>query len=60
VKRDAHELVAGRFIQSAERICAATPQCYSENHRLLDRVMDRWLALDQKMKVRRPASSVIS
>lgn len=60
VKRDAHELVPGRFIQSAERICAASPECYGENHRLLDRVMDRWLRLDKSGWGPRSKSAVSS
>lgn len=44
IERDAHELVDGPFIQSAAEIESAPDTHYDRNHRLLDRVMDRWMA----------------
>jgi len=44
VERDAHELVGGPFIQSSEEIASVPETLYRSSNRLLDRVMDRWVA----------------
>lgn len=44
LERDASELVDGPFIQSAEDIASVPDTVYDDNHRLLGRVMDRWMA----------------
>jgi GMP synthase (glutamine-hydrolysing) len=43
-QRDAHELQADRFVQSAERLLARPPQSYSQSNRLMEKVLERWLA----------------
>lgn len=44
LERDARELVDGPFIQSAAEIESVPKTHYDCNHRLLDRVMDRWMS----------------
>lgn len=44
IHRDSHELVEGPFIQPAARLLDTPGELFEANNRLLDRVMERWLA----------------
>jgi GMP synthase-like glutamine amidotransferase len=43
-RRDAHELIGQGFVQDAETVLGKPEALYRENNRLLDRLLQRWLA----------------
>jgi len=49
-RRDAHELVPARHVQSAEEILGQPEALYRENNALMDALLQRWLASLRRAK----------